>query len=680
MKQYTAHSAPTQEPCSNPTQHPLAVAVLTSADGTRAQKIHSPHGSKSSMPSTWNVHWENLPGSLPGLAAWLAQQSQNPHSCVMFSAHDCEALHNVRRQLATGFQPAARQYLWVDVDSVVLPEGVDFTDAEELTRAALSIRDTHLPPEFWGVECVVQFTAGAFWHRGPAPTKPKLRLIALLEEPATQAQCLAYAKRAGLDPAIYRTVQPTYTAAPRWAGGLQEPLAWRIAVLPGERNRLRLPELPKPTTTPPKQTTPTPTTKPPWQIGGFNTASEWLAAACSQLGRAGAGERWASLRRVACAAGGLVASGEIDEATAAASIKSAAREMYQGEPGRIEGALSVIRSGLAFGRRQPWATARQAEQWKQNSVNPEGTETFSTLEEVRAALPGLLAAAIERKGATVLRAPMGAGKTTAAIELIATRQWEGERILVSVPTNERAAEVARQLRARGVPAHRQEARNGDNCARHRTYLQCNAIRAGGGAAYCRAFCGWHVLRGGPCSPPPPPPQDVDVIVCTHANAANVASTWEPAIHIQDESAGLKTYRLTLAELAAAVGAGELSGTEIQTTRLLGLVARSVSGEYVEPRTVEAALAELTVKPDEEGSRAALKRAEKHGQPDTMLDAAALQAIAGSAAGAYLHEGTLTLQSPPRLPEAETRVYLDATATPIVAQHYYGDHVLSLIHI
>ncbi len=134
-----------------------------------------------------------------------------------------------------------RAWLAIDADDVEVPHG--YGDGDRLAEAGTYIRDSRLPPEFAGVECVVAASASS-GLMGPALAR--FRLFFLLDQPFELARLRSWglaAQRADLpiDPSILQPGQPIYTSRPIFES-MDDPVPetqWAF-VLPGVTERVSL--------------------------------------------------------------------------------------------------------------------------------------------------------------------------------------------------------------------------------------------------------------------------------------------------------------------------------------------------------------------------------------------------------------------------------------------------------
>ncbi len=122
----------------------------------------------------------------------------------------------------------------LDLDDIAVPAPLG--NADQLPKAAEFIRDTVLPDEFHGIECVVAATSST-GLKGAIIVR--LRLYFLLSCAYPLERLLGWGRDAQIagvpvDPAVLLPSQPNYTARPIFIGmGDPVPAAMRAFVLPG---------------------------------------------------------------------------------------------------------------------------------------------------------------------------------------------------------------------------------------------------------------------------------------------------------------------------------------------------------------------------------------------------------------------------------------------------------------
>lgn len=115
------------------------------------------------------------------------------------------------RRTKVNFRDAPRRWLMLDIDGVPSPPGM-----EPLSNEALAHVVAMLPPEFHDASFVAQWSNSA----GLKPGVIKVHLWFWLKTPLGSADLRAWARTLGplVDPAVFNTVQPHYTARPVFDG------------------------------------------------------------------------------------------------------------------------------------------------------------------------------------------------------------------------------------------------------------------------------------------------------------------------------------------------------------------------------------------------------------------------------------------------------------------------------
>jgi hypothetical protein len=123
------------------------------------------------------------------------------------------------------FEERPRRWVACDLDSFPLPEHIDPTaDIEHVIDAAIE----RLPPEFRSASCFWQLTSG----HGIKPGG-RTRLFFWLSRPVTNAEATRWIPKSIADPAVHRTVQPIYIAAPIFPVGQTDFLPVRCGLRAG---------------------------------------------------------------------------------------------------------------------------------------------------------------------------------------------------------------------------------------------------------------------------------------------------------------------------------------------------------------------------------------------------------------------------------------------------------------
>ncbi|HEY8872200.1 MAG TPA: hypothetical protein VIM52_04150, partial [Stellaceae bacterium] len=219
-----------------------------------------------------------------------------------------------------------RRWLALDIDGLPRPDCIEAGNIPACGRVAIA----ELPDAFQGTRCIVQATAS----HGIAPGL-RLRLWFWLSRPTGGAELGRWLRGVPVDHSVFGAAQPIYTAAPIFVDGAHDPLAERIAMVPGTIEAVSVP--PASTLMPHRQTRAAKATIPDGHA---------LAGLVRKVARADEGERNLLTFWAACRAGEMVASGLIGADTAAAVIANAA--MLSGLPQEEaeRTAWSGVRTGL----------------------------------------------------------------------------------------------------------------------------------------------------------------------------------------------------------------------------------------------------------------------------------------------------------------------------------------------
>ncbi len=204
---------------------------------------------------------ETVPlAGIRGLHRLLLDLEPDPHACIIRGAAvpgtDLERVRKVKVENGGAFAEVPRHWKMLDLDEgIPLPPASSIlADPAEAARVALDALAEHAP-ELEGVTAVVRFSASAGldelaqaealdgteragrWN-GVAKAGIRAHVYIWLREALGQAELKRWAAavnaRAGcklIDLGPLHTVQPHYTAAPVFAGGLRDPLEGRRTVL-----------------------------------------------------------------------------------------------------------------------------------------------------------------------------------------------------------------------------------------------------------------------------------------------------------------------------------------------------------------------------------------------------------------------------------------------------------------
>ncbi|WP_307139904.1 hypothetical protein [Pseudoroseomonas cervicalis] len=188
----------------------------------------------------YNLHPHPI-ADLASLAETLRGLLPLRYACVLRGATvNGEIMKQVRRLLhpdqKTGEAPTLREVprRWValDLDGIPLPEG---TDPRDLVACAEAVRP-RLPHAFRDAAAIIGATASHGIKSGA-----RLRWWAWLSRPVIGAELVQWFVGFPVDAATFRPVQPIYTARPFFAGGREDPIPERLAMLPGAREVVQVP-------------------------------------------------------------------------------------------------------------------------------------------------------------------------------------------------------------------------------------------------------------------------------------------------------------------------------------------------------------------------------------------------------------------------------------------------------
>ncbi len=260
--------------------------------------------------------------AIDGLAAFeplLSRLLRRPDCAVVRGAiADPTRKHGVRRLLHpdpdTGdmatLRDVPRQWLALDIDGLLRPDGVDPANLLACARVAVA----ELPAAFHGARCVVQATAS----HGFAPGV-RLRLWYWLSRPTSGAELRLWLRAVPVDHSVFGAAQPIYTAAPIFVDGARDPLPERIAMVPDTLEAVTVPPLSalmpsrKPAAGVIRETT---------RTGRYGFAA--LVSATARVARATDGTRHATLLAEARGLGRLVETGALTPRDVTVALSGAA--------------------------------------------------------------------------------------------------------------------------------------------------------------------------------------------------------------------------------------------------------------------------------------------------------------------------------------------------------------------
>jgi hypothetical protein len=252
---------------------------------------------------------------------------QRPDCCIVRGVPVDPARSKGVRRLAyldreTGDQPtlrdAAHRWLALDVEGVPRPASVPVADLSGCAGAAIR----RLPAAFSAARCIVQASAS----HGLKPDI-RLRLWYWLDRATSAAELTQWLRHAPADPAVFRAVQPIYTAAPVFAPGLQDHLAQRLAELPGKA-MVAAPHAG--VLTPPRHSPAAPLPKPNAACArGYALAV--LSNAAARIRQTGEGQRHATILKEARSLARLVGAGLLTDSDMSNVLRGAGRDIGKPE-------------------------------------------------------------------------------------------------------------------------------------------------------------------------------------------------------------------------------------------------------------------------------------------------------------------------------------------------------------
>jgi hypothetical protein len=132
------------------------------------------------------------------------------------------------------FEERPRRWVACDLDSFPLPEHINpIADIEHVIDVAIE----RMPPEFRSASCFWQLTSGHGIKAGG-----RARLFFWLSRPVTNNEATRWIPKSIADPAVHRTVQPIYTAAPIFPPGQTDFLPVRCGLHVGEQDEVVVPD------------------------------------------------------------------------------------------------------------------------------------------------------------------------------------------------------------------------------------------------------------------------------------------------------------------------------------------------------------------------------------------------------------------------------------------------------
>lgn len=320
------------------------ITVLRARGSIRLAKRRHPDGRIEDYDNARTLDGFTVP--VPDLAAVLALLHR------LVPRADCCAIRGellagetavgIRRLLhpdkETGDLPTLRdvprRWLALDVEGVELPPDVP---ASDLARCA-AVAFTKLPAELQGAACIVQASASHSF-------KPdlRLRLWLYLDRPVWGHELKRWLRGTPCDPSVFGAVQPIYTAAPMFAGGMADPLPTRLLVLPGRPVvTVPAPELLAP---PPPKRPASAAVTPPERAHAYVRAS--LVRAALRISTAQHPGRHPAIVSETARLARFVGPGLLSATVIADVVREAARMAGKNDAGEVSAAI-------AWGLANPW--------------------------------------------------------------------------------------------------------------------------------------------------------------------------------------------------------------------------------------------------------------------------------------------------------------------------------------
>lgn len=216
-----------------PTQYhsPASMTLLTSVGSRLCAKRHIRDVDGIITTVGYDAERRWIPNCVtvadfPALARLVSNLSGRTHTCVIRGALrdgvDADAagiprISNDRGSLRAPFEEVARSWVAFDYD-----DPADFTRAGQILGS--------LPNYFHDVQCVVQYTSS----HGLPGVRLRVRLWFLLSAPVTSVGWRRICANWSVQPdaALFRAVQPHYTAAPMFQG-MDDPVPQRVVLVDG---------------------------------------------------------------------------------------------------------------------------------------------------------------------------------------------------------------------------------------------------------------------------------------------------------------------------------------------------------------------------------------------------------------------------------------------------------------
>lgn len=229
------------------------VAVLACTAGCNASKSHryNPNGRRETTAPNfgkffkfeehrvWDIH--QLHQLLESLASegdkFIIRGHRNPDASI----HPNGIVRRLSRARPSENEPVPhfleqpRRWLLLDFDGVENCRGLDATSSDAMEHLR-----TLLPAEFHDVTCSYNLSASAGLSDSGLLSG---HLWFFLDRALGKAELDSWLGELGIDPALFRTVQPHLVAAPRFAQPLEDPVRIRKGLLPGRQNVVEVPKI-----------------------------------------------------------------------------------------------------------------------------------------------------------------------------------------------------------------------------------------------------------------------------------------------------------------------------------------------------------------------------------------------------------------------------------------------------
>ncbi|MFM9859147.1 hypothetical protein RUR49_11770 [Pseudoxanthobacter sp. M-2] len=211
-----------------------SVTVLYALHGILPAKVfRGPNLEKDPRPQNewhWRVETREF-RDLETLHAVLAEVSATPTACVIRGAPLDDTDRSRTRRRKEHFADVPRRWAMLDFDGIAAPDGLDWLNRPAETVAFLQ---SLLPAAFQGVGCRFNYSGSAGTAAGGGI---RMHLWFIFDRPVSNAALKAWlgdlVKPEGgrlVDPALFRPVQPHFTAAPLFLDGARDPVPLRSGI------------------------------------------------------------------------------------------------------------------------------------------------------------------------------------------------------------------------------------------------------------------------------------------------------------------------------------------------------------------------------------------------------------------------------------------------------------------